>query len=226
MLQDSEKDAWGSILNLTPEEKSTLRNVDDVDRIRLAKGSQGEKVRPPSEKELTLLTSNDNFKARIQDIKRLVEQTDESSVRRAIKGGKVFSLLADTDSPAYQLYTALGTAKQQFAKATLGSQISDFDVRTWQPAFEGIPLLDSKQALLNRLTDIEKNLDRSKLNTLNNMRKGYANIDRFEEDRRKAEDSLASASQMPDLASFIAEAKARGLSKEQAKAAWIALGGE
>ncbi len=193
-LTEEERAVWSEKLDLKPEEQSILTTAGDLDRVMREKGQSGEKVRPPSPPETALITANDNFRERIKELKALAEASDDNSVVRATKGGKMLQWFGDTESPDYKLYSKLAGAKQEYAKAKLGSQVSDFDVRTWGPLFEGLPLLDSKKAIIDRLEDIEEGLKKSKVLTLDNLKKGLVNTSGFDEDRKTLELELMGAS--------------------------------
>lgn len=193
------KQGWVNSLGLSPEESASLNTATDIDRILAARRMQGERMRPISEKETNLLTSKNTFKAEVLELKNLANNMDENAVKRALKAaqipalGAVQYLTADTETPEYQLYAKLGALVQKAAKAELGSQISDFDVRSWVPLLKGMPAIDKKQTVIKRLDSIIKDIDRGKLITFKELGKGSVNLQNYSEDINALE------SQFPNL---------------------------
>lgn len=179
-LTDQDRAILKENLGLTDEEAKSLKVAADAERIRALKQFQGERKSPPSPSERSLLSSNATFQDSVEELKKLIEPMSDNSVYRAVKGGKGVSWWADTESPEYKFYTKLGTLTQKAAKGELGSQISDRDVATWIPALQGLPALDSKKAIKERLESIQRDMKRSRLNMLQTMKKGLVNISGFE----------------------------------------------
>lgn len=193
-LSESERSTWATRLKLSPEEALSLTTAGDVDRFMRAKGLSGEKVRPPSTTEINQITQNDNFRDRIGNLRSLAKQLDDNSLVRATQGGKVMQWFGDTESKDYQFYAQLKAAQQEYARAKDSGALSTFDVKLWGPLFEGLPLLDSKKAIADRLEAIDNTIKKAKVNQLDNLEKGLVNITGYEGDRETLRSQLAAGS--------------------------------
>lgn len=190
-IDPEKKAAWVKKLDLSEDESSMIQTQGDLDRVMRAKGIAGEKVRPPSSQETEQLGVNDLFRDKVQSLKKQAETLDNNGLVNAIQGAKALTWFGKTDSPAYKFYIDLKDAQQMYARAREKGRLSDQDLKFWAPIFEGLPLLDSKKAIIERLNHLDQGMKKAKLNQINTLKKGAVNMSGFEEDRAALEKELS-----------------------------------
>lgn len=158
--------------------------MDEIAEERRQQRQAGESKRPPSPQELQQITNNERLITVIQPLQKLIEQMpDSNSIFRATRGAKMGDMakvFADTESPEYRFYAQLDAAQQIFARANESGRLSDFDIQLWTPLFQGIPFVDSKKAMKDRLDNIIHMQQEAKKLLLETLDKGYVNVTRFQ----------------------------------------------
>lgn len=182
---DSTIDELRALYNLSPTQLPYgTTNMGVQQQIQIHTKS-GENIRPPSAEEVKNITANDVFQTRIKELKELSKDVSEDGLKRVKQAAKMdwipgSKLFADTESADYKFYALLKGAQQEYARTKDSGALNVFDVQLWGPLFEGIPLIDSKKAIDDRLNDIEKRQKEAKSLFLGNLKKGKVNTEGFD----------------------------------------------
>lgn len=166
------------------ERQSRLGTMGALDKELSLGRMLGEQMRPISRMELAQLNANRNFQRRMGKLQGMIKDMGEGSILRALKGGKIFSFFAKTESPEYKFYAELDAAQQEYARGKDTGNLSTFDVTIWGPLFEGLPALDSKKALKERMRNIVDDMQFARKSMLDALKQGGTNIFEFETERQ------------------------------------------